>query len=134
MAPNDFPITGGSAEADWYSDPSARFELRFWDGSKWTDRVISGGMRTVDSLPGMGRPWSTPLQQRQNARVNVGIILLTLWMPLIGIILGTVYMRGADWDKRKPGKVYLWLGLAVLGVEFGFVLIAGMLVSASSGQ
>jgi hypothetical protein len=30
---------GESAPAGWYSDPFERHQLRFWDGSAWTDRV-----------------------------------------------------------------------------------------------
>lgn len=37
--------------ADWYLDPTSRNERRYWDGARWTDRVIdANGNETVDSL------------------------------------------------------------------------------------
>lgn len=32
-----------SVPADWYKDPSGRFEYRYWDGQKWTEHVSRGG-------------------------------------------------------------------------------------------
>lgn len=29
--------------ADWYPDPSRRFEYRYWDGTKWTEHVSRAG-------------------------------------------------------------------------------------------
>ena len=34
--------------ADWYKDPSGRFELRYWNGTKWTEHVARGGKQFVD--------------------------------------------------------------------------------------
>jgi len=34
----------------WYVDPTDRFFLRYWDGSRWTERVASGGRESVDPL------------------------------------------------------------------------------------
>ena len=34
--------------AGWYRDPSRRFEHRYWNGTAWTDHVLSGGARAVD--------------------------------------------------------------------------------------
>ena len=42
--------SGGSsnAPAAWYADPSGRYELRYWDGSEWTEHVARGGQQFVD--------------------------------------------------------------------------------------
>jgi hypothetical protein len=32
----------------WYNDPSGRFELRYWDGSTWTEHVARGGQQFTD--------------------------------------------------------------------------------------
>jgi hypothetical protein len=37
-----------AAPAGWYADPSARFELRYWDGSTWTEHVSRGGQQFTD--------------------------------------------------------------------------------------
>lgn len=51
---SDTPSTGAQATtasasgapsvpADWYKDPSGRYEYRYWDGQKWTEHVSRGG-------------------------------------------------------------------------------------------
>lgn len=37
-----------SIPADWYRDPSGRFEHRYWDGVKWTDNVSRAGVMYKD--------------------------------------------------------------------------------------
>lgn len=37
-----------AAPAAWYPDPSKRFELRYWDGSEWTEHVARGGQQFTD--------------------------------------------------------------------------------------
>jgi hypothetical protein len=37
-----------NAPAAWYADPSGRYELRYWDGSEWTEHVARGGQQFVD--------------------------------------------------------------------------------------
>jgi hypothetical protein len=32
----------------WYPDPLGRHELRYWDGSQWTEHVSSHGRQSVD--------------------------------------------------------------------------------------
>jgi hypothetical protein len=34
--------------AGWYSDPSGRYELRYWDGTAWTEHVARGGQQYTD--------------------------------------------------------------------------------------
>ena len=34
--------------AGWYSDPSSRFELRYWDGAAWTEHVSRAGQQYTD--------------------------------------------------------------------------------------
>ncbi len=34
--------------AGWYADPSGRFELRYWDGTQWTEHVARGGQQFTD--------------------------------------------------------------------------------------
>ena len=36
--------------ANWYPDPHGRAELRYWDGSAWTDHVSNGGVQGSDPL------------------------------------------------------------------------------------
>jgi hypothetical protein len=34
--------------AGWYPDPSGRFEMRYWDGTAWTEHVARGGQQFTD--------------------------------------------------------------------------------------
>ena len=47
------PVTSAAATpsvpADWYKDPSGRFELRYWNGSAWTEHVATGGTQSTDA-------------------------------------------------------------------------------------
>ncbi|GGN10599.1 scramblase [Terrabacter tumescens] len=36
------------AAPDWYPDPSGRHEMRYWDGSLWTEHVATGGVQATD--------------------------------------------------------------------------------------
>ena len=39
----------------WYADPATTFDLRWWDGGRWTDSVVKEGVQTTSPLP-EGRP------------------------------------------------------------------------------
>jgi uncharacterized protein YxjI len=43
-----------STPASWYPDPMGRHELRYFDGSQWTDHVSSSGNQGVDPVGGGG--------------------------------------------------------------------------------
>jgi hypothetical protein len=36
------------APAAWYPDPSGRYELRYWNGSAWTEHVSRSGQQFTD--------------------------------------------------------------------------------------
>ncbi len=49
----EYPTSASSTNvprvpAAWYADPSGRYELRYWDGSEWTEHVARGGQQFVD--------------------------------------------------------------------------------------
>src|SRR5437867_2148920 len=37
-------------KADWYTDPTGRHQLRYWDGSQWTPHVSDDGVTAADPL------------------------------------------------------------------------------------
>ena len=37
-----------SVPAGWYADPANRYELRYWDGSAWTEHVSRAGQQYTD--------------------------------------------------------------------------------------
>jgi hypothetical protein len=40
--------TAPNIPANWYPDPSKRYELRYWNGSAWTAHVATGGVQSTD--------------------------------------------------------------------------------------
>jgi hypothetical protein len=42
------PAPEPAVPAGWYADPSGRFELRYWDGSAWTEHVSRQGQQFTD--------------------------------------------------------------------------------------
>ncbi len=43
-----------SSPAAWHADPYNRFQLRYWDGARWTEHVSNNGVQAIDdptSLP-----------------------------------------------------------------------------------
>ena len=44
----------GMRAPDWYPDPFGRHELRYWDGSQWTEHIASHGRQGTDPPPAGG--------------------------------------------------------------------------------
>lgn len=47
-------MTGPNGPTGWLPDPFGRFQLRYWDGGRWTEHVASHGRQMVD--PPVGTP------------------------------------------------------------------------------
>lgn len=52
--------------ANWYPDPMGRHELRYWDGSVWTDHVSDRGVTSTDPVA------SGPVLDRIDSALTVG--------------------------------------------------------------
>jgi hypothetical protein len=48
-APGSYPGVP-SMPAQWYPDPSGRHELRYWNGTEWTDEVSDMGATSTDPI------------------------------------------------------------------------------------
>ena len=42
------PAAVATTPAGWYPDPSGRFEMRYWDGTAWTEHVSRQGQQYTD--------------------------------------------------------------------------------------
>jgi hypothetical protein len=40
--------------AGWLTDPSGRFDQRYWSGTEWTENVTKAGVPSIDPPPGSG--------------------------------------------------------------------------------
>jgi uncharacterized protein YxjI len=54
-------------QAGWYADPLGRHQMRYFDGSKWTEHVASNGRQSVDPPVGQGH---IPTVQRAPERIQ----------------------------------------------------------------
>jgi hypothetical protein len=48
VAAQSTAASAAAAPAGWYADPSSRYELRYWDGSQWTEHVSRAGQQFTD--------------------------------------------------------------------------------------
>ncbi len=51
--------------ADWHPDPTGRHELRYWDGSQWTEHVVDGGVQSTSPMDAGGAPAQAQPAQAQ---------------------------------------------------------------------
>ena len=43
--------------------------------------------------------------------LNIGVIIASIIIPLIGIILGIIFMRDKNPNKKKVGRIWLYVGI-----------------------
>ena len=80
---NEATATGGLPAADWYPDPRGGHELRYWDGTAWTDHVADGGRTSVDGgdvVETSSEPVLLTLYRAKEVRVGVGDPLLNVYL------------------------------------------------------
>jgi hypothetical protein len=60
-APADLgPAADGASGMGWQVDPWQRHQLRFFDGTQWTEHVADGGFASIDTSPVAELPRSRP--------------------------------------------------------------------------
>lgn len=124
--------------AAWHPDPYRRFEQRYWDGSAWTEHVVSGGRRSIDPPSASGHapstqtttaPGSTAVAGASGASVNgpwetgiyVLLILATLFcFGIVGVIVGAINIKKPG--RRSQAQVLLVVG--IVSMLIGFIYVA----------
>lgn len=46
--------------------------------------------------------------------MKVGISIATVVIPLIGIVMGILYLRDANPQKKSAGRLWLWIGIGMI--------------------
>lgn len=67
-------------------------------------------------------------QQNEVDEVNVGLVVLSVLFPIVGIILGAVNISNG---KKKSGKAYLTAGIIAIAVEVVIGIIAGIVIASN---
>jgi hypothetical protein len=59
---DDLAIEGPRRRAvGWYDDPAGRYPMRWWDGDRWSPKVLIDGRVAVDLNPtGLAEVWEHP--------------------------------------------------------------------------
>jgi hypothetical protein len=129
--PND-PSDVSAAAADWYPDPTGRFELRYFNGRTWTADVSSGGTRLVDA-GGTGPGGPTP---RRNgfavAAMVLGIVGAGIaWLPFVfvvgvaaavlGVVFGVIGLRRSTSTGSGRGFAVAGIATGAAGIVVGIV-------------
>lgn len=60
--------------------------------------------------------------------LKIGIIIGSVFIPLLGIIMGAIYMNDPNLEKKKVGRLWLYVGIGVFALEclcWVFVMIVG---------
>lgn len=42
--------------------------------------------------------------------MNIGVIVASLFIPIVGLIMGFIYLRDPHPAKKKAGRTWLWVG------------------------
>ena len=125
--------------AGWFPDPYGRFELRYFNGQRWTGDVSNGGHQLVDAQ-GAG-VWTPPATNGPPRRRGVAIAAFvtavcaaaTGWMPLVfaasavaaivGFVLGIIGLRRARAQDGYGRDLAAWaVALSVAAVP---ICVAG---------
>jgi hypothetical protein len=92
------------ADAGWNPDPYGRHELRYFDGSAWTENVSDAGAQGTDPLGGVPappRPATAPAYQQQVApkkKARWPWVLLALFVVFGLGVVGCVAIVGTAVD------------------------------------
>ena len=65
-------------QARWYPDPTGRHQLRYWDGSQWTEHVATAGVPSTDppTMPPGPRATVRPARSLLAAGVLAGVLAI----------------------------------------------------------
>ena len=119
---------------EWLPDPSGHHELRWWDGSQWTEHVSDAGETSLDPDGAQGNPPPPPratTQRSGRATASlvlgiVGVLVFPVVCSTLAIIFGALALRDIGDRTDIAGRKMAWwgLGLGIAGLIIGIALIA----------
>lgn len=79
------------------------------------------------SAPVPGPAPMPPSGEAVSQGLKVGIIVGTIFIPLLGIIMGAIYMNDPNPEKKKVGRLWLYVGIGMCALGCICWIIAAML-------
>lgn len=59
-----------------------------------------------------------------DVRTSVGLVILSILFPIVGIILGVVYRQSYNETRRRAGNAYLIAALITIGIFLIMVILS----------
>lgn len=116
----------------WHPDPSGRHELRYWDGTQWTDSVSDGGNQSNDPFTGgatatgvqQGYGYSAQPYTLSSKGKRFGAALLDGLLVIVTLFIGWIIWWIILWKKgQSPAKSIL--KMRVLKADTGRCAVTG---------
>jgi hypothetical protein len=94
--------------AQWYPDPTARFQLRYWDGMAWTAHVWTQGAASTDPQPlpptlpepaMWGAPAGSPQRPHRRRRRWLVLVVVVAAGVAIAVAVGAIANRTVLTDR-----------------------------------
>lgn len=77
-----------------------------------------------------------PMQPAVSSGMKIGISILSVFVPIVGLILGLIYMNDQNPDKKAAGKIWLIVSLTIIGINLlcvcGYFIVGAMLVGGGA--
>ena len=84
----------------WHPDPTGRHELRYWDGSTWTDHVADQGVQSMDPL----MPQASPTPQVEAERYEPSHQAVAAAEPTLDPAAMSSYQSGAAAEQAQEAS------------------------------
>ena len=64
--------------------------------------------------------------------LKIGIIIGSVFLPLVGIIMGAIYLNDPNPEKKKVGRLWLYAGLGIFALECLCGFVVGLMMSSQN--
>lgn len=79
------------------------------------------------AAPTPAPPMPPPAGEAVSQGMKTGIVVGSIFVPLLGIIMGAIYMNDPNPEKKKVGRLWLYVGIGVFALEcFCFILLGAI--------
>lgn len=76
------------------------------------------------------KPAAPPLPDAGvSQELKIGILIGSVFLPLVGIVMGAIYLNDPNPDKKKVGRLWLYAGLGIFALECLCGFVVGLAMS-----